>query len=90
MDKITTPMAVLISGVLIFIGLLILSNNLHEEYFYTEDRTSAGKVFNFRVSKETGHSCMAEGGLISLSTNKNRLGEVIWNCSDDLYPNLKK
>lgn len=61
MDKITTPMAVLISGVLIFIGLLILSNNLNDEYFYTEERLESGKVYNFRVSKETGHSCMAEG-----------------------------
>jgi hypothetical protein len=33
MHKITTPTAILISGVLIFSGLLIVSN-LEEEYYY--------------------------------------------------------
>lgn len=41
MNVTATPIAILISGILIFYGLLLVSNSQDEYYYYLEERTHA-------------------------------------------------
>ena len=83
MDKITTPMAVLISGVLIFIGLLILSNSLKDEYHYHVDSTSTNEQWLIRTHKDTGISCYMSAQVRSVFQKKPEFRDTKWACGDD-------
>lgn len=87
MDKITTPMAVLISGILIFIGLLILSNSLKDDYFYHVDTTNGERAWLIRTDKVTGTSCYTTAeawSIIEIKPQKNR--DIYWTCAKDVHP----
>ena len=88
MDKITTPMAVLISGVLIFIGLLILSSSLKDEYYYHVDEMSETR-WVIKTNKVTGESCLTSGDATAVVKSKIPAHrDSLWLCSED-YPTKK-
>ena len=86
MNKITTPIAVLISGLLIFIGLLILSNSLKDDYFYHVDSTNEIRAWLIRTHKVTGLSCYTHAeayDIVDKKPPKNR--DTNWTCSKDIH-----
>tara|TARA_A100001035_G_scaffold248350_1_gene218409 strand:- start:291 stop:554 length:264 start_codon:yes stop_codon:yes gene_type:complete len=82
MDKITTPMAVLISGVLIFIGLLILSSSLKDEYYYHIEKMSESRWL-IKTNKVTGESCFTRGDTISAKIKIPEHRDNLWICNED-------
>ena len=80
MDKITTPMAVLISGILIFIGLVMNYNN--SKWFITTEklRDETGKrTYIVKTNIHTGYSC-----------EKRLSGQEDWFCSDTVLSEYEK
>ena len=87
MDKITTPMAVLISGVLIFISLLILSSSLKDEYYYHVDEMSETR-WVIKTNKVTGETCFTSGDTTAVRNKIPAHRDSLWLCSED-YPTKK-
>jgi archaellum component FlaF (FlaF/FlaG flagellin family) len=83
MNKITTPIAVLISGILIFIGLLILSNSLKDEYYYHVDSASTNEQWLIRTHKNTGISCYISAGVTGVFQKKPDHRDNKWACADN-------
>ena len=82
MDKITKPMAVLISGVLIFIGLLILSSSLKDEYYYHVDTTSTSAAWLVKTHKVTGLSCYTSANTVDVFKDIPEGRDSKWVCID--------
>jgi len=55
MDKITTPMAVLLSGILIFIGLYL---NYSNTKYYVYERKILNDMFLMKINIHTGEECV--------------------------------
>ena len=88
MDKITTPIAVLLSGILIFIGLLILSNSLNDDYFYHVD-SNLNEKWLIRTDKVTGLQCYTYAQAIDILQNKPpKKRDIHWMCSEDIHSGI--
>ena len=70
MDKITTPIAVLISGVLIFIGLYL--NYSNGKYYVHDHRGSNGFQILTKINIHTGETCTT-----------SRLLTKKWDCTPE-------
>ena len=94
MNITATPIAILISGILIFYGLLLVSNSQDEYYYYLEERTHANDtkhLYLFKTHKETGYSCYVNAGNEGYNiyfkshrvvTNNIDFGHNLWSCAE--------
>ena len=79
MDKITTPIAILVSGILIFIGLLMNYNN--GKYFVTTHKyPDSPKTYVVKHHIHKNYTCVKQIG-----TNK-----YDWYCDDENYNDWEK